>query len=205
MDIIMGWTQNRAATLQQAYTTARSAIANDPHNEMGHWALAEVFFLDEEFERGFHELDLAMEINPNNPDLIATRGEHEANCGRFDMGIGMIRQAIERNRYHPEWYFWTLGIACFKAGYLVEAIEAFERMSEHNTDTLGFLVASLAHQDRLTDARSYITELRQLDPGFNLDSVAQLQAHIPDDARRLLLDGLQLTLDSEQPRLKSVR
>jgi TolB-like protein/Tfp pilus assembly protein PilF len=204
MDIAMRWTDDDSISLQQAYAAARKAIANDPHNEMGHWALAEALILDEDYERAFHEYDRAMQINPNNPDLLATRGMQEAVYGRFDIGIDMIRRAIERNRHHPEWYFWSLGIACFAAGRLAEAIDAFQRMSEHNTDSLGYLVASLAHDGRLAEARSRLAELRRMDPGFSLDSVIEALSFLRDDARKSLLDGLQLALGGDQPRLKSV-
>jgi adenylate cyclase len=171
---------------------------------MGHWALAEALIMDRDYERAFREYDRAMQINPSNPDLLATRGMQEAVYGRFDIGIDMIRRAIERNRHHPEWYFWSLGIACFAAGRLAEAIDALQRMSEHNTDSLAYLVASLAHDGRLAEARSRFAELRRMDPGFRLDSVIEALSFLRDDARKLLLDGLQLALDSDQPRLKSV-
>jgi adenylate cyclase len=201
----MDWSDDTDASLQQAYAAARTAITIDPHNEMGHWGLAETLVTDGDFERGLRAYDKAMEINPNNPDLMVTRGTNESIYGRFDVGIDRIRQAIDRNRHHPEWYFWHLGIACFTADRLAEAIEAFECMNEQNKDTLGYLVASLAHEGRLAEARTRLKQLVQLDSGFSVEAAVDAHGYMLDDARKRLRDGLQLALDGEKPRLKSVR
>jgi tetratricopeptide (TPR) repeat protein len=204
MDAVMSWSNDATTSLRLAYAAARAAIANDPHNEMGHWALAEALILDGDFERGYRAYDRAMEINPSNPDLLATRGIHEAISGRLDLGIGMIQQAIERNGLRPDWYFWNLGIAFFVANRLNEAITALECMRAHNTDSLAYLVACLAHGGRLDDARKRLAEWYHLEADFNLDALAEAHAYLGEAACKSFLDGLQLVLQSAQPQLHSV-
>jgi adenylate cyclase len=56
------------------------------------------------------EYDKALEINPNNPDLLVTKGDQLATHGRYEEGIELIHQGMKSNQHHPEWYFWSLGI-----------------------------------------------------------------------------------------------
>jgi len=199
IDIAMGWSDDNAVTLAQAYSDARRAIELDPYSEMGHWALGEAFITDKNYERGFEEYDKALEINPNNPDLIVTKGTELSIYGQFDDGIELIHQGIEFNKHHPEWYFWHLGIACFAANRLADAIKAFNRMNSQNKDTLIYLSASYALTGELGEAKKHVSELFRIDPNTNLDNIATSHDSLSEASCQQLIDGLNLAMGNKKP------
>jgi len=198
IDIAMGWSDDRTVSLAEAYSDARRSIELDPYSEMGHWALAEAFITDKEYERGFEEYDKALEINPNNPDLIVTKGTALSMYGQFEDGIELIHQGIKFNKHHPEWYFWHLGIACFAANRLEDAIKAFNRMNSQNEDTLIYLSASCALTGELDQAKKHVSELFRIDPNTNLDNIAASHDSLSEESCQQLIDGLNLAMGNKK-------
>ena len=199
IDITMGWSDDSAVSLAQAYSDARRAIELDPYSEMGHWALGEAFITDKKYERGFEEYDKALEINPNNPDLIVTKGTELSIYGQFDDGIELIHQGIEFNKHHPEWYFWHLGIACFAANRLSDAIKAFNHMNSQNKDSLIYLTASYALVEELDEAKKHVLELIRIEPNINLDDIAASHDFLSEESCQQLIDGLNLAMGNKKP------
>jgi adenylate cyclase len=191
IDILMGWSDDDAASLQQAYAQARASISTDTHCEIGHWALAEAYILDADHVRGFLEFDKAMEINPNNPDLMVTKGGELVIIGQVEAGFELIQQGMDHNKHHPEWYFWHLGIACFAAARFTDAIDAFNHMSAHNKDTWIYLSASYVQTGDLVEARKQADELLKNHPGFKPDEIVETHAYLLVSAQRTLLDGVR--------------
>lgn len=199
IDIVMGWSDNRAVSLAEAYADARRAIELDPYSEMGHWALGEAFIADKKYERGFEEYDKALEINPNNPDLIVTKGTELSLYGQFEDGIKLIHQGIEFNKHHPEWYFWHLGIAYFAANRFADAIKAFNRLNNQNEDTLIYLSASYALTGEMDQAKKHFSELFRINPNTNLDDIAASHDSLSEESCQQLIDGLNLAMGNKKP------
>jgi adenylate cyclase len=199
MDIIMGFSGDRASSLTFAYSNARNAIAIDPYSEIGHWALAATLSTDGDFDHAFAEYDKALEINPNNTDLLVTKGGQLSISGRFDEGIELILQGIDFNKHHPEWYFWDLGVAYFAANRLEEAIEAFNRMNRQNKDIRIYLAACYAQTGDLAEAQNQATELFRIDAETSLEEIAESHSNLSDDSLNLLMAGLNLAMDIKKP------
>jgi TolB-like protein/Flp pilus assembly protein TadD len=199
MDIVMGWGGDSAGSLALAYSDARKAIALDPYTEIGHWALAATLGEDGDFDRAFAEYDKVMEINPNNADLLSTKGSLLAISGRFEEGIELALQAIQFNKYHPEWYLWDLGIAYFAANRLEQAIEAFSRMNRQNKDIRIYLAACYAQTGDLPEAQNQVSELFRIDSETSLEEIAESHSNLSDESLGLLMDGLRLAMDTKEP------
>ena len=200
MDFIMGWDRDNADSLALAYSDSRNAIAIDSYSEIGHWALAATLGMDGDFDRAFAEYNKAMEINPNNADLLSTKGSLLAISGRFDEGIELILQGIKFNKYHPEWYFWDLGMAYFAASRLEQAIEAFDRMNSQNKDIRIYLAACYAQTGDLAEAQNQVTELFRIDAETSLEEIAESHSNLSDDSLNLLMAGLKLAMEIKKPR-----
>jgi adenylate cyclase len=197
MDIIMGWGGDSAGSMALAYSDARKAIAIDSYSEIGHWALAATMGADEDFDGAFAEYDKVMKINPNNTDLLSTKGSLLAISGRFDEGIELVLQGIKFNKYHPEWYFWDLGVAYFAATRFEEAIEAFNRMNSQNKDIRIYLAACYVQTGDLAEAQNQVSELFRIDSNTSLDEIAESHSNLSDESLGLLMDGLKLAMDTK--------
>jgi len=117
-------------SLNQAFISAKKSIAIDAYSEIGHWSLAAAYLEQGDKSRGFSELEKALEINPNNPDLMVHKGSELCFVGKFDEGIELIYRSINFNKHYPQWYFWHLGLALFAGHRWQESIDAFLRMDE---------------------------------------------------------------------------
>jgi TolB-like protein len=195
------------ASLNKALVEAKKSIAIDAYSETGHWTLAEVYVELGDYRRGFSELEKALEINPNNPDLMVSKGSTLCTAGQIDEGLKLIQQGIKFNKHYPQWYFWHLGIALFAGHQWQDCIDAFVRMDEQNVDTLTFLSACYLLTENLAQARACFAELTQLDPEINPDDVEHSHSYLAAETLKLLIDSIRLLMADEQPqdRLKVVK
>ena len=188
---IYGFSTNGKESLDQAIFEARHAVSIDPFSETGHWVLGAALVMDNDYERGFEEYDKAMELNPNNPDFMVTKGRDLAAFGRFDEGIELIHKGFKFNHHHAEWYFWYLGVAYFAANRLEKAIESFNRSSHQNKDSRIYLAASYALTGDTLQAESLIAELFLGQPDFDPEEVEETHSYLETESRNRLIDGFK--------------
>lgn len=189
-------------SLNRAIATAKKSIAIDPFSDGGHWALAEAYFELGDNRRGLTELEKALDINPNNPDLMVSKGMALCIDGKSDEGLECIQQAFDFNKHIPEWYFWHLGVALFASHRWQEAIDSLIRMDEQNKDTLTFLAASYVQVDNLEEAKNCFAELLRLDPKINPDEIEKTHSHYAAETRKLLVDGIRTLITGDRPQKK---
>ena len=186
--------------LDKALAAARRAIEIDPSCENGYLALGWAYNSLGEHDRGLAAFEKAMQINPNDTDLMVFAGEELATThGRIDDGIELIRRGIRFNLNPPDWYFWHLGLANFSALRLIDAIDAFERMGRQNKDTLIHLAACHAHTGRLDRAAERFADLMREDPQFSPEQTAETHKHYSDEVYALMLRGLEIANGSRAP------
>lgn len=182
--------------LERSFTMARRAIEIDPYCESAYMALGWAYNWSGDLKRGFAAFDRAMQINPNNSDLMVFKGEELATSGRFDEGIRLIQQGIDFNKQPPDWYFWHLGLAYFAGEQPVEAIDAFEKMNRQNKDTLIHLVACYANSSRPDHAAQRLAELMQEDPQFRPEQIRDTHCFYSSELQELLLRGLETAMNA---------
>lgn len=67
-------------------------------------------------QRAIEELNAALEIEPNNPDLLADLADVLPYVGEISRALSTIKEAISLNPDHPNWYLMPLGVAQFLNG-----------------------------------------------------------------------------------------
>ena len=154
---------------------------------------------NQDIGRGFAEIEKALEINRNNPDLMVFKGRFQCLLGQFEEGIELIQKGINFYRRCPEWYFWELGVAYFVGHRFDSAIDAFLQMENQNKTTLTYLVASYVQVGDLMSAEHSMTKLFDIYPQFSLEEVSESHSHLAPETQKLLLDGLKLVLDKSKP------
>jgi len=198
--IFMGWAENNATALDIALAEARNAIALDRFSEIGHWALGAALVMNNDQEHGFEEYDRAMEINPNNPDFMVTKGRDLAAYGRFDEGIDLIQKGFIYNHHHAEWYFWYQGMAYFAAGRFEDAVKSFNQLSHQNKDTRIYLAASYVQIDDIAEAQFQASQLMKIDPETSLEEIAAAHSYLHTEARQRLVDSIELAMGTGTPK-----
>ena len=203
----LGSNNDNEASLQQAFITAKKSIAIDAFSEIGHWSLAAAYLEQGDKSRGFSELEKALDINPNNPDLMVHKGSELCFIGKFEEGIELIHRGIKFNKHFPQWYYWHLGIALFAGQRWQESADSFMRMDEQNRDTLIFLSSAHVQTANLAEARICFRELLQVDDSINLEDVERSHSYLPTTSLNLLVEGIRFLIANENPekRLRVVK
>ncbi len=190
MDVYLGLTEDIVHSRKQAMAEATRALSLEKNSEAGHWAMAFCFALDQKYEKAIAEFDLALRINPNNPDTLVCKGSQMALNGSAKEGIELCLEAISFSPEFPEWYLWELGIAYFYAERFDAAIETFDRMSEQNNDIRTYLAASYGILGKLEEAAGCLQEIFRDDPRYSLDRIPEMYGYLPENDLRNILDGL---------------
>ncbi len=199
LEIELGCTNDITESVNKASVAARKSISKGSYSELGHWALGEAFMYNQDIGRGLAEIEKALEINPNNPDLMVFKGRFLCLLGQSEEGIELIQKGINFYRHCPEWYFWELGVAYFVGHRFDSAIDAFLQMENQNKTTLTYLVASYVKVGELVSAEHSMTKLFDIYPQFSIKEVAESHSHLAPETQKLLLDGIKLVLDKSKP------
>jgi adenylate cyclase len=193
MDVYLQLAQNPKNSLEQAFELANKALELDRFSEIGTWVLGSAYIASGQSELGLATIDRALEINPNNPDILVEKGEALSWNGRAEEGVECILQSIELNPFHPEWYFWSLGVACYLAKKYAEAIEALDQITNHNINTRLYQAASHARLGHQEEAKAHAYQVIELDPAFSLGTTLfEIQATDNLSIYKHLLEGLRL-------------
>jgi len=199
VDIFFGYSSNITESLDQAISEARHAISIDSFSEVGHWVLGAALVMDNDYERGFEEYDKAMEINPNNPDYMVTKGRDLAAFGRFDEGIKLIHKGFKFNHHHAEWYFWYQGTAYFAADRIEDAIDSFSRLNHQNKDSRIYLAACYVQTGDLAEAQNQVNELFDIDAKTSIEEIAETHSYLHAESRERLVDSVKLVMSASKP------
>ena len=118
--------------------------------------------------RAVTELEAALSIEPNNPDLLADLADVLPFIGQAQRALVTIKRAIRLNPDHPKWYLRALGIAQLLLGdtrgsvtSLREWLDGEKIMVEY---TLWF-ASALALSGEQDEARKLLAYIRVAGPG----------------------------------------
>ncbi len=168
-DVSLGWSEDPADSMAKALEFATLAIARDDDEAWGHWALAGHHMLCARHDRAIAAYEKAMEINPNDADVLNDFGWCLSYAGRSRDGLEMVRKAMRLNPHYPEYWVLQLGQIQFDARQYEEAIATLESL--RLLDTIAarlYLAASHAALDHDDQARKAVARAIELDPGATL-------------------------------------
>jgi TolB-like protein/DNA-binding winged helix-turn-helix (wHTH) protein/tetratricopeptide (TPR) repeat protein len=97
----------RQNPIGRALVHALAATQLDPQNAYARCWLAIVHFFRGENDRFEKESQLALSLNPNDPETLADVGHYLAFMGEFERGAELSRRAQQLNPLHPSWYHFS--------------------------------------------------------------------------------------------------
>jgi len=165
------------AGLDRALEAAAKAVALDDSDALCHYTLGMVYHNAMWFDLARLELDRAMELNPNDPDLIIQQGTLEIFSGRPQAALEFIDKAERLNPRPPNWYRHHRGLALYGLGLYAEASAVFERMIARPKYVGRFLAASYAQSGRPAEAKAAAAAALSMEPGFNLRRYAAVEPY----------------------------
>jgi len=165
----------------------RRGIAEDENDLECRRILCEIGMEEKRFDDAERHHEKAFRLNPNDPRIIAQRGELLTWRGRPEEGIEWIERAMRLDPFGADDLAHLLGRALYGAGRHEEALRAFKRAPQPRFGYYAYMAASSAQLARAEETRALAAEVLKLRPGFSANKfVGSLFYENPADERRLL-------------------
>ncbi len=154
--------------LERAVEIGEGGLALDQHENKCHLALGIAYLFRAAHDKaGFH-LSHGSELNPNDDLVMVESGRYQMYVGRSLEGAELVRRAMRRNPYHPNWYWNILGRCLHTAEAFEEAIPIFERITTPQFWTHAYLSACHAALGHTGEAAEQVRKTLALKPEFTV-------------------------------------
>lgn len=157
----------RAAARDAALAAARKAVKLDPLNSLGYHALFLAQFARGDLKAFREAANRAIELNPNNPDILSDYGVHLTFCGDWTLGRLFLKLALSLNPEPPDWYWFPFFIWHFDRGEFDEALDmALRSQTERFFWTHGMHALAYTALGMRDEAARAVSRLLELYPEF---------------------------------------
>jgi TolB-like protein/class 3 adenylate cyclase/Flp pilus assembly protein TadD len=132
----------------------------------------------------------ALELNPNDGDLLASRALLLIFSGRSEEAGTWVTKAMRRNPHHPDWYATVLAATHYLANRYRDALSVMAKVDEpavYDHRLLAAIHGQLGEQD---EARAHVKALLDINPDYSISLVTDSLPYQKDDLE-LFLDGLR--------------
>ncbi len=185
-------TSGSDALLDRAFDLARKAVELDENESFCQFMLGNVHLFRRSFDLAEQYHRRALEMNPNNPEDIASMGILLVYLGKANEGLEWLTQARRVDPYFgPPWYWHMLGHAYLTARQFDEAITAFERSTILPPWVHAYVAACHAQAGRIVRARECVAEALRLQPTLSVRDVPPKEPFKNAADLANLVDGLR--------------
>ncbi|KMW59091.1 Adenylate cyclase [Candidatus Rhodobacter oscarellae] len=162
------------AALRQARASAARALDLDNNSYQAYHALSQIdLYADQDHVQALANLTKALQINPNDADLMVRLATLLGFMNRDAEALGWIDRAMRQNPLHPVWYHWNAAFVYEVAGEHERAIVASKKalsVYKSSASIRRILIAAHGHLGQWQDAERYAAEILEGFPDFGLSS-----------------------------------
>jgi TolB-like protein len=153
--------------LDLADAAAMRAVELAPDSGRAHLAMMMTLFLRGEVEAALAAGQVAMQLNPQDPDILAEVGLRNVIAGDLESGMRLVEQALEQYQTVPLSYRVALPLGNLRKGLYQEASDAIMGLGSTPNFVYWSVVAGIhGKAGRLDKAREAADELLKLYPDF---------------------------------------
>ena len=179
----------RPNPIGRALVHALAATRLDPQNAYARCWLAIVHFFRGENEKFEAEAQLALSLNPNDPETLADVGHYYAFMGQFARGAELSRRAQLLNPLHPGWYHFSFARLHYNEKNYEQAIADVEKIGLPHFYWTHLLTAAAKGQLGHKDAPDALARIFAVKPNFSAHVELRKWNAAPGDLEHIL-DGL---------------
>jgi adenylate cyclase len=184
--ILRGYTEDPDVFNAQRIQNAEKALALDENDMECLRILCEIHMEQEDLDKAEHFHNRAFALNPNDPRMLAQRGELMIWLGKPEEGVEWVQKAMRLDPLGADGFAHLLGRA-FRADHRYEdAIEAFKQVRVVRYQHSAELAACCAATGNDHEAAKQKAETIRLNPEFSTDKyVASLSYKNAGDREHL--------------------
>jgi DNA-binding SARP family transcriptional activator len=188
---------SRAQALENALAAARKAVALDPKDALGHFAMGRALALRRRFDLAIPNLEMAVRLDPTLAQGYFGLGQASWYAGLPKEAIRILETAIELNPHDPHlWSFYhDQSEAYFALGLLAEAeraARAAARLPNATHWPWVTLTSVLGAANKREEAAEALSELLRRRPDYSLRVATSDFSHLTDqDFVYRYLEGLR--------------
>jgi adenylate cyclase len=190
LDYIAQWVDVGPEALDQAFDYTQQARENGAPGYHVHRLFGRISAARNEHDKALEHNARAIELNPNDGDLLATQAMLLRDEGRFDEARQWINDAIRRNPHHPDWYGSVLAAIHYLEKDYEQAVAVLNRVESLAIWDHLILAASYAQSGLDEKARQHAEEVLAINPDFSLSRFKPKIQYRKQADREHYLDGL---------------
>lgn len=180
----------RPNPIGRAMTHALAATGLDPQNAYARCWLAIVHFFRGENDKFELEAQLALSLNPNDPETLADIGHYYAFMGEFERGTELSRRAQQLNPLHPSWYHFSFARLYYSQKLYDQTISEVQKIGLPHFYWTHLLTAAAKGQLGRADAAQSLAQILELKPRFSAREELRKWNAAPHDLEHIL-EGLR--------------
>jgi adenylate cyclase len=187
------WSDDSNISLALAKSNANQAIKSDPNEPLGRIVASLVATFEKDFVEAKSEADIALSLNPNSSEALASLGNICTFSGRPSEAIPLIERAMRLDPVYRQQYLHLLGVASLLAGkYENAAVLLRQRiLLVPGTDfTRAVLVSALGHLGEVDEARRVWRELKEINPQYSFSEHFARQPFKNEEDVQRIAEGL---------------
>lgn len=180
------WDPEPDRCLARALELAQDAVARDPLDARGHAEVGFAHLYRKEHDAALAAYGRALDLNPNDADILAEMGQAVCCSGDVRQAIGYLERAIRLNPLTPDHYLWFLGECYFDLEDYDRAIATMNRMLDPG-EAHRLLAAAYALSGRPEQA-AYVLRLH---PDFTIEAWRSVPPDRNAEALGRFFEGLR--------------
>jgi TolB-like protein/DNA-binding winged helix-turn-helix (wHTH) protein/tetratricopeptide (TPR) repeat protein len=180
----------RPNPIGRALVHALAATQLDPQNAYARCWLAIVHFFRGENDKFEKESQLALSLNPNDPETLADVGHYLAFMGEFERGTELSRRAQQLNPLHPGWYHFSFARLHYHQDAYEKVISDVQKVGLPHFYWTHLLDGASKGQLGRPDASESLARIFEIKPNFSARVELQKWNAAPKDLEHIL-EGLR--------------
>ncbi len=119
----------------------------------------------------------ALELNPNNGDILANYGIVLIYAGRTEEGIEWAAKAVRRNPHYPSWYASVIATGYVLSERYEEALRYLNRIDSPKMWDHRLLAVTYAELGEIEKAKEHVAAILAINPDSTLASIEPALAY----------------------------
>ena len=189
--VLRGYAEDPDAFNAQRIANAKKALALDENDMECLRILCEIHMEQEDLDKAEHYHNRAFALNPNDPRMLAQRGELMVWLGRPEEGAEWVRKAMQLDPLEANGFAHLLGRALRAGGLYEDAATAYKQVRSMRYQHCAELAACYAEMGIDQETAKQKVETLRLNPDFSIETYLKSLPYRKAADREQLRDSLQ--------------